>query len=117
VSYHENSIYDFNRTQYEISGKLADHLMNGDDRWRYYLVDPIFKVRKYGWPFPVYEWQIRLTPKDFPNEGVAPQPVINWYRVAIFLDCAMTFVLLATVWFLCEWLIRRRAASSFRVDF
>ena len=57
VSYDQSSVYAFNRTQYELVEKVADQLMRGERRWYYYLVDPIFKVRRYGWPLSVYEWQ------------------------------------------------------------
>lgn len=57
-----------------------------------------------NWEFMTYGW---------PSHGVLYQPDATQVRYQyIFVDVLVALVLLSAVWFLCEWLIGRRAARK-----
>jgi hypothetical protein len=65
-----------------------------------------------GWPFPVRKrvYRVMVT-----SEGRVVQSSVmseTWAYYAIPLDAIATIILLLPIWFLCEWLVRRRAARK-----
>ena len=70
------------------------------------------EIKKIGWPC-VTEWiDIGAFHKDgtivYKLVSKSPQP----YYSSVVVDIFVAFSILFAVWFLCEWLIRRRAARK-----
>jgi len=72
----------------------------------------IYSREKYGWPFHLRTDYIRINSNitETAFALIFSQSELSYTRLA--LNCIIAFFALASVWFLCEWLIRRRAARK-----
>jgi hypothetical protein len=67
----------------------------------------------YGWPFPaVYNDAIYPPAPEKVWWSCSIDQTIYFVRYRLIWDAATAFILIASAWFLCEWLIRRRAARK-----
>jgi len=64
----------------------------------------------YGWPFTAVQ-SLAFDEGISQNYDYSAQSYYTNYTKAA-LDLALSFMILFVVWFLCEWLIRRRAARK-----
>ena len=62
------------------------------------------RVKLYGWP--------RTAVSEFAYEFSNPPPRIEIEEGELVLDALISLLVIAASWFLCEWLIRRRAARK-----
>ena len=70
----------------------------------------------YGWPKTLYHRSPDIDIFDFLQETVVVETKTHtiafqrWRLDGILINSALGVTILVTVWFVCEWLIRRRAA-------
>jgi len=95
------SVFEFGGTIIEKKGYLD---FKGD----------IVRRSVFGWPWIAYEvrteYQYYYTDPRYPE--VRFDPSKKWNEKSIFCDIALALAILFAVWFLLEYLIRRRAARK-----
>ncbi|MEI6232920.1 MAG: hypothetical protein WCT04_07705 [Planctomycetota bacterium] len=71
-----------------------------------------YRNKFLGWPFVVY---LSHEIESVVNEKVVPSGIAReeyWMNESLVGDCLAAAIILFAVWFICEWLIRRRAAQK-----
>ncbi|HLX63443.1 MAG TPA: hypothetical protein VKX17_19385 [Planctomycetota bacterium] len=86
-------------------------------------VPSYFRVRRYGWPVECVETASRVFVSGGKWHDVTDSPYRRIstvffpygredYNIKVIVDCAVSLLIIFTLWFLCEWPIRRRAARK-----